>query len=225
MIGSTIFYEKKKSPFAAKLSLVSLMDIFTILVFFLLLNSGETEKLQNAKFVTLPDSSSGIAPHTELHIVISGDEILLGEKVVALVPDVLNSTDRVIESLAAELDNNTALLGDLSSYEKHTGLAVTISGDRSVSYSLLKTVMTTCQQSNYRNISLTVNRINATGPEDLVPRGLAPDEVALDELASEDVTSNEPAQEEVESDEPAQEEVAPEETATPVTVEPVGEGN
>lgn len=167
MIGSTVFYEKKKKPFAAKLSLISLMDIFTILVFFLLLNSGESQKIENAKFVDLPDSSSGIAPHTELQIVIDDEEILMGEKVVARVPDVLNSSDRIIESLAAELAANTALLGDLSSYQKHTGLAITISGDRSVSYALLKRVMTTCQHSNYRNISLAVNRVSASGVQSL----------------------------------------------------------
>lgn len=160
MIGSTIFYEKKKQPFAAKLSLVSLMDIFTILVFFLLLNSGESDKIENAKFVELPDSSSGIAPHTELQIIISGDEILMGERVIARVADVVSSSDRVIAPLAAELDALRDQLGDLSAYEKNIGLAITISGDRSVPYSLLKTVMTTCQQSNYRNISLAVNQIS-----------------------------------------------------------------
>lgn len=171
MIGSTIFYEKKKQPFA-KLSLVSLMDIFTILVFFLLLNSGESQKIENAKFVDLPDSSTGIAPHTELNIVISGDEILLGNTVVAKVGDVLASSERIIEPLAKELNASKAQLSDLSSYEKHTGLAVTISGDRSVPYSLLKRVMTTCQSSNYRNISLAVNRINTH-----VPEGLGQDDV------------------------------------------------
>lgn len=199
MIGSTIFYEKKKKPFAAKLSLISLMDIFTILVFFLLLNSGESQKIENAKFVDLPDSSSGIAPHTELQIVIDDDEILLGDKAVARVSDVLNSSDKIIAPLAAQLDANTALLGELSSYQKHTGLAITISGDRSVPYSLLKRVMTTCQHSNYRNISLAVNRVSSSGAQS----------VGLDL--------------EIESD--SESGAESNEATTPLIVDPTGEGN
>lgn len=163
MIGSTVFYERKKQPFAAKLSLVSLMDIFTILVFFLLLNSGDSQEIENAKFVELPDSISGLAPHTDLHITISDEEILLGDEVVATIAEVLDSSERIIEPLAARLEENTTRLGELSSYERNVGLAVTIRGDRSVPYSLLKTVMTTCQQSNYRNISLAVNRVSGNG--------------------------------------------------------------
>lgn len=159
MIGSTIFYEKKKPPFSAKLTLVSLMDIFTILVFFLLLNSGESQRIENAKFVDLPDSSSGVSPHTDLNILISDDEIFLGDLLIARISEVLGESERVIEALAQALDSHAAQMGELSAYEKNAGLAVTISGDRSVPYSLLKLVMTTCQQSNFRNISLAVNRV------------------------------------------------------------------
>ena len=38
------------------LNLVSLMDIFTILVFFLLVNSGDVQTLPNAKDMALPES-------------------------------------------------------------------------------------------------------------------------------------------------------------------------
>ena len=41
------------------LNLVSLMDIFTILVFFLLVNSSDVETLPNAKDLQLPESISG----------------------------------------------------------------------------------------------------------------------------------------------------------------------
>lgn len=172
MIGSTIFYQQKKQPFAAKLSLVSLMDIFTILVFFLLLNSGESQEIENAKFVELPNSSSGIAPHTDLQITVADDEILLGDQVVAMVADVLDSSERIITPLAEELNANTEKLAKLSDYERDVGLAVTIMGDRSVPYSLLRRVMTTCQHSNYRNISLAVNRVNIEEGTDVIPESL-----------------------------------------------------
>lgn len=184
MIGSTIFYQQKKPAFAAKLSLVSLMDIFTILVFFLLLNSGESQEIENAKFVELPDSSSGVAPHTDLHITVGGDDIMLGGKVVARVADVLDSSERLIEPLAEELRANTEKLGDLSDYERNVGLAVTIMGDRSVPYSLLRRVMTTCQHSNYRNISLAVNQVSVEGPTDFVPDALETEATEADQVGA-----------------------------------------
>ena len=39
-----------------KMNLTSLMDVFTILVFFLLVNSGSVEVMEAPKTVTLPES-------------------------------------------------------------------------------------------------------------------------------------------------------------------------
>jgi biopolymer transport protein ExbD len=50
----------------SKLNLVSLMDIFTILVFFLMVNSGDVEILQSDKDITLPDSVSEQKPDLTL---------------------------------------------------------------------------------------------------------------------------------------------------------------
>jgi len=159
MIATTFLYQRKKPAFSAKLSLVSLMDIFTILVFFLLLNSGESENIEHAKFVQLPDSSAGTAPHKELVVLIGKQEIWLGESVVANVSEVMEDPDKSIASLAAALTQDTQKRGELSGFEKNNGFAITIMGDKSVSYTLLKSVMATCREYNYRNISLAVNQV------------------------------------------------------------------
>lgn len=169
MIGSTVLYQQKKPPAVARLSLVSLMDIFTILVFFLLLNSGDSQDIENAKFVSLPDSVSGVQPHTELNITVTDTEILLGDRVVASIAEVLDSSERLIEPLAEALEANTEKLEGISEYERDQGLAVTIMGDKSVPYSLLRQVMSTCQHSNYRNISLAVNQVQGNGATEAMP--------------------------------------------------------
>jgi hypothetical protein len=46
----------KRNKSLGTLNLVSLMDIFTILVFFLLVNSSDVETLPNAKDLQLPES-------------------------------------------------------------------------------------------------------------------------------------------------------------------------
>lgn len=164
MIGSTIFYDKKRTSIAPKLNLVALMDIFTILVFFLLLNSGESQKIENAKFINLPDSTAGITPHNELLILIDDDQIWIGNEPVAKVEDVIKTPDQPIESLAQALSAHKATL-ELSDYEKHNGLPVTILGNKDVSFKLLKSVMATCQKSDFREISLAVNQVISNTPQ------------------------------------------------------------
>lgn len=163
MIGSTFLYQRKKAPFAAKLSLVSLMDIFTILVFFLLLNSGESENIENVRFVELPGSTTGTAPHKELIVSINKDEVWLEGEVVAKIADIRSNPDGVIESLAQALALNTETRTELTGFEKENGLAVTIMGDKWVPYEILKSVMATCRLKDYRNISLAVNHVAVGG--------------------------------------------------------------
>lgn len=169
MISNTIFNPKKKAPFSPKLSLVALMDIFTILVFFLLLNSGEAQKIENAKFVKLPDSKKGDVPHEELIITVSKDEIWVEKEQIALVKDVLKGSEDIIEPLSEALAEHVEKLGDLSTFQKENGLAVIIMGDKETPYVLLKSVMATCRFNNFRNLSLAVNSVAGASTSKAVP--------------------------------------------------------
>lgn len=157
-------FRYKKPAYATKLNLVALMDIFTILVFFLLLNSGEAEKLENAKFVQLPDSSVGTSPHGDLVIMIGEESIWIGEELVVNLEDVLNRRESSIAELSEALTLYKERKGELNAYEQENGLAATIMGDHAVPYGLLKTVMMTCRLEDFRDISLAVNQIAAPQP-------------------------------------------------------------
>lgn len=162
MLGSSIIINKKQPGPPVKLSLVALMDIFTILVFFLLLNSGDSQTLEDAKFVKLPNSSSETAPHSELVIHVGTDELWLDDQKVADISDIVLAQDKPIELLANALDAFVIKHGHLSGHEQDNGLAVTIMADRDVPYAVLKSVMATCSGQNFRDISLAVNRVAAT---------------------------------------------------------------
>ncbi|ROS01194.1 biopolymer transport protein ExbD [Sinobacterium caligoides] len=158
---SLITAREKRSYFDSKLNLVSLMDIFTILVFFLLLNSGESQNLEQAKFITLPDSSTNTDVHGDSIITISDRQILFGNEAVIDLDDVVADKHNTIEALSDVLKKHAEELGELAEEQRARGYDVTIMGDKSVPYALLKTVMTTCNQQNYRNISLAVNQVSA----------------------------------------------------------------
>ncbi len=162
MLHSAFQYQKPK--YSSKLNLVALMDIFTILVFFLLLNSGEAEKLENAKFINLPDSHAGTPPHGDLVVLIGEDSIWLGDQLVVSVEEAVKDPKAEIEPLSEALVAYKERMGELNSYEQQNGLALTIMGDHAVPFGLLKNVMSTCRLENFRDIALAVNQTAAPNP-------------------------------------------------------------
>ena len=69
----------------AKMNLTSLMDVFTILVFFLLVNSGTPEVLETPKQLVLPESKVEVRPRETVVIFIGTENIVVqGEPVVTI---------------------------------------------------------------------------------------------------------------------------------------------
>ncbi|TQV85879.1 ExbD/TolR family protein [Aliikangiella coralliicola] len=133
------------------LNLVSLMDIFTILVFFLLVSSG-TQQLPNSKDMKLPLSVADKTPKETLVIAITKEDILVQGKKVAAISQVLESNDAVIIALEEELKfrSSNSLLAQT---DNSAGRAVTIMGDENISYQLLRKILATCRQANYTRIA------------------------------------------------------------------------
>jgi biopolymer transport protein ExbD len=145
-----------------RLNLVALMDIFTILVFFLMVNNGDVEVLQADRNIPLPDSVSEQKPEIALTIKVSNEDIILQGKTVEKIDGLLSGTGETIASLRDELRYHASRAGELSADEKQSGRRVIIMGDQQMPYEVLKRIMTTCAQSDYRNISLAVN---STSPD------------------------------------------------------------
>jgi len=146
----------KRHKAGGALNLVSLMDIFTILVFFLLVNSSEVEVLPNARDIQLPESIAEDKAKETVVILIGEDDILVQGAPVVKVSEVLQMRGNDIPQLRkALLAQNDRVLrretrGDIA------GREVTIMGDRDIPYRLLKKVMATCTGSDYGQISLAV---------------------------------------------------------------------
>lgn len=140
----------------ASLNLVSLMDIFTILVFFLLVNSAEVQTLEPPRDVELPESMALQKPRETVVVMVTTEQVLVQGTPVVSVADV-DGADGVIiaplrEALKAQTDRllMRAAATDLSARE------ITILGDREVPYRVLKKVMATCTDADYGQLSLAV---------------------------------------------------------------------
>jgi biopolymer transport protein ExbD len=137
------------------LNLVSLIDIFTILIFFLLANASEVEVLPSTKAVRLPESTAEKSPKETVVVVVSNQDILVQGRKVISVPDAMNTSGDLIEPLRAELDYHAGR--QLIRKEKETkNKAVTIMGDKEIPYRLLRKIMVTCARANYGDLSFAV---------------------------------------------------------------------
>lgn len=139
-----------------KMNLTSLMDVFTILVFFLLVNSGSVEVLDAPKEVKLPEGFVEEKPRETVVIFISPDEVLVQGNAVAQVSDILGGDEASYDPIAATLaeirDNvvGPATLAVAGSQE------VTILADKSVPFIVVRKVMSLCTGEGYENVSLAV---------------------------------------------------------------------
>lgn len=150
----------KRNKGTPAFNLVSLMDIFTILVFFLLVNSGEGEVLPSAKDVKLPESISEQKPRQNIVVMVTEKDILVQGTRIARLNDVANSKGLMIAPLkvALEAQNKHRLLKDASDKDKTP--EVTIMGSKQIPYRLLKKVMATCTEAGFGKISLAVMQKN-----------------------------------------------------------------
>jgi biopolymer transport protein ExbD len=137
----------------AMLNMVSLMDIFTILVFFLLVNATSDQVLPSPKNIVLPDAAAEKLPARNLVIAVDERMIRLQGKPVILVKDALAGDQNTIKALFEALREASGTTRDIT--DKN---GVTIMGDQEIPYGLLKRIMLTCAGAQYTNISFAVNQ-------------------------------------------------------------------
>jgi biopolymer transport protein ExbD len=139
-----------------QIPLTSLMDVFTTLVFFLVVNQGATEMLDTPKRITLPDSVVEQKPRESVVIFVSGDEVTVQGEPVARVADIEATSDPSIAGVAARLAELSEHVIGASTGAVAESDEVTILADKAVPFSVLKKVMSTCTERGYVRISLAV---------------------------------------------------------------------
>ena len=138
------------------LNLTPLMDVFTILVFFLLFHSSGGDILQTPKQVKLPDSVVETKPRETVVIMVSPEVVLVqGEAVITtseLLEDRIVTVQEVKERLG-QLERN--IIG-ISTKTVAGSKEITLLADKTIPFKVLKKIMSTCTGSGYERISLAV---------------------------------------------------------------------
>jgi biopolymer transport protein ExbD len=138
------------------LNLTSMMDVFTILLFFLMFHSGTSELLQEPKSVSLPDSVVESKPRETVVIVVGRDEVTVQGEVVARVADIQAMPGQEITPISERLAALRQNVIGISTQAVAESQEVTVLADKSVPFNVVKTIMSTCTGQGYSRISLAV---------------------------------------------------------------------
>lgn len=142
-----------------KLQLTSLMDVFTTLVFFLVLNSGTgVEMLQQPKQVLLPESVVEQKPRETVVIIVGKEQVLVQGEPAVRIADIEASQNQEIGAIGARLAELSGTIIGLNTKTVAESHEVTVLADKSIPFSVLKKVLATCTGQGYTRVSLAVIR-------------------------------------------------------------------
>jgi biopolymer transport protein TolR len=148
---------KERNKMGLDMNLVSLIDIFTILIFFLMTSAAGVEVLNTSKAVKLPQSHTDKLPRETIVIVVAGQDILVEGRKVTTVDEALATAGDEIAPLKAELALH-ASKQVVRAENKAQGKAVTIMGDKDIPYRLLRKVMATAARADFSDVSFAVTK-------------------------------------------------------------------
>jgi biopolymer transport protein TolR len=125
-------------------------------VVFLLAHTAEVDILPNTKNISIPQSLSDRKPSAAVVVMVTKDAVYVDGQPVGTVAQVVANPGPVFQPLKAALmaQNDKILAG-----AQKTEIAkreVTIMGDRSIPYSVLKRIMLTCSDAEYGKVSFAV---------------------------------------------------------------------
>ncbi len=155
----TMRRKRRGPPDMAKPQMTSLVDVLTVLVFFLLKNfSSEGDIITQSKNLELPMSTSKTRPENTIIVAISEKHILVEGTPVALVSEEQERSGTQIPGLSTFLEDKRKQTEAIAEYDKNVTFngKLTVQGDKKIPYWLLQKVLATCGENGYSSFSLAV---------------------------------------------------------------------
>jgi len=151
----------KRGTFSLKLT--SMIDMFTILLVFLLKSySAEGQIMSITKDLRLPESTSQMQPKVTSIVAITQEWIIVDGRPIVKIEDIMASENMLIKSLESELSKIRSIsegIGEISDDMQGFKGNITIQGNRDITFDLLKKIMLTCGSTGYNNMLLAVSQI------------------------------------------------------------------
>jgi biopolymer transport protein TolR len=137
-------------------ALIPFIDMMTILVVFLLAHTAEVDILPNTKNISIPQSLSDRKPSAAVVVMVTKDSLYVDGKPVGTVAQLVANPGPVFAPLKAALMAQSDLILRDAQKTDISKREVTIMGDKSTPYSVLKKIMLTCSDAEYGKVSFAV---------------------------------------------------------------------
>ena len=138
--------------------LTSLMDIFIVMVIYLLMNQAIGADVAPPKVIKLPDSIVDTLPRQTVVMTVSNVDVVVQGERVATIAEVLESKEDYIEAVGKRMLKIRESYIGITDESVANSTEVTIMADRAVPFKVLKKLMSTSSGAGYGKISLAVNQ-------------------------------------------------------------------
>jgi len=136
------------------INLIPMMDVLTVLVFFLLFHSFNST-LPDAQ-IALPESSVPTRPRETVAIVVSAESVMVQGEAIVSTPKLLDNGIVIVKELQDRLEQlGPGIIGAGAEAAART-MEVTLLADKTIPFKVLKKIMSTCTACGYGRISLAV---------------------------------------------------------------------
>lgn len=159
-------YMDRRSPSAFKIQITSMVDMFVILLVFLLKSySTSPVNISPRDGLTLPESTSTTDPIDVVKLIVSKDAVFVeDEKIIDLKEGQFNSVDldsndnHFIRKLYEALDQHAEKAKAISEVNEEFVFdgKILLQADRELDYQVLKRVMYTSMMAGYADVKLAV---------------------------------------------------------------------
>jgi len=149
-------HRKRAHKSDGHLALIPFIDMMTIMVVFLLVHTADTDILPNTKSIQIPQSVAEKRPHETVVVMVTRDSIYVDGQLVGKVSDAERSDALVIEPVKVALKSAADRMLQYTARQDIAEREVTIMGDKSLPYGLVKKLMATCTEADYGKVSLAV---------------------------------------------------------------------
>ena len=154
MTSYRIKRHRKRRHGASHFALIPFIDMMTILVVFLLAHTADVDILPNTKNISIPQSLSERKPSTAVVVMITKDSLYVDGQLIGTLSELIANQGPFFAPLKnALMAQNNRSLGQQTDIAKRE---VTIMGDKSTPYSVLKKIMLTCSEAEYGKVSFAV---------------------------------------------------------------------
>lgn len=149
-------HRKRAHKSDGHLALVPFIDMLTIMVVFLLVHTADTDILPNTKSIQIPQSVADKRPHETVVVMVTKDSVFVDGALISSISDIQRTDGLIIEPLKTALKSAADRVLQYTGQQDIKEREVTIMGDKTLPYEIVKKLMATCTDADYGKVSLAV---------------------------------------------------------------------